>query len=41
MEFEKYLKDEVMRTVKNTSKYNFRIDDSCVSLLNFNYTNTC
>ncbi len=41
MEFEKYLTDEVMKTVNINSRYKLRIDDSCISLLNFNYTNTC
>lgn len=40
-EFEKYLVEEENRKIKNTPKFNLRANSDCVSLLNFNYTDTC
>lgn len=40
-EFEKYLKEEISSKIENAPKYNLRINSKCVSLLNFNYTDTC
>ena len=40
-EFEKYLVEEENRKIKNTPKFNLRVNSDCVSLLNFNYTDTC
>ncbi len=40
-EFEKYLIKEGNKTINTTPKYNLRISKGCVSLLNFNYTDTC
>ena len=39
--FERYLKEEVLSNMDNTHKYNLCINSKCVSLLNFNYTDTC
>lgn len=40
-EFEKYLIEEENKIINTTPKYNLRIHSGCVSLLNFNYTDTC
>ncbi|MCM1003066.1 MAG: bacteriophage abortive infection AbiH family protein [Candidatus Gastranaerophilales bacterium] len=40
-EFENYLTEEENRKIKSTPKYNLRINSDCISLLNFNYTDTC
>ncbi len=40
-EFEKYLIEEEDRKIKNIPKFNLRVNSDCVSLLNFNYTDTC
>ena len=40
-EFERYLKEEISSKIENAPKYNLRINSKCVSLLNFNYTDTC
>lgn len=40
-EFEKYLTEEIYSKIENTPKYNLRVNSKCVSLLNFNYTDTC
>ena len=40
-EFEKYLIEEENRIINTAPKYNLRISNGCVSLLNFNYTDTC
>lgn len=39
-EFEKYLVEET-QNLPNVPKYNLRLNSDCVSLLNFNYTDTC
>ena len=39
-EFEKYLIEET-QNLPNVPKYNLRLNSDCVSLLNFNYTDTC
>lgn len=39
-EFEKYLTEET-QSIKSTPEHNLRINSKCVSLLNFNYTDTC
>lgn len=39
-EFEKYLTEEQKKII-NEPKYSLRLNPDCVSLLNFNYTNTC
>lgn len=39
-EFEKYLIEETQK-IQNAPKYHLRLNSDCVSLLNFNYTNTC
>ena len=40
-EFEKYLIEEEDRKIKNSPKFNLLVNSDCVSLLNFNYTDTC
>ncbi len=40
-EFEKYLKEEISSKIENAPKYNLQVNSKCVSLLNFNYTDTC
>lgn len=40
-EFENYLIEEENKKIKNTLQYNLHINSDCVSLLNFNYTDTC
>lgn len=39
-EFEKYLIEETQK-IQNAPKYKLRLNSDCVSLLNFNYTDTC
>ena len=39
-EFEKYLIEETQK-IQNAPKYKLRLNSNCVSLLNFNYTDTC
>lgn len=40
-EFEKYLLEEENRKIKKIPKFNLRVNSDCISLLNFNYTDTC
>lgn len=40
-EFEKYLFEEERKKIKKAPRYNLHINRDCVSLLNFNYTDTC
>lgn len=40
-EFENYLIEEENKKIQKASKYSLHINNSCVSLLNFNYTDTC
>ena len=40
-EFEKYLIEEENKIIDITPKYRLRINSKCISLLNFNYTDTC
>lgn len=39
--FEQYLHEEVLSNMDNAPKYNLCINSKCVSLLSFNYTDTC
>ena len=40
-EFEKYLIEEEDQKIKKMPKFNLRVNSDCISLLNFNYTDTC
>ena len=39
--FEQYLKEIVMPNINKSKKYSLQINRGCISLLNFNYTDTC
>lgn len=39
--FEQYLKEDLYSNIDKPIKYKFNINTECISLLNFNYTDTC